>query len=124
MEWQNRRPAHARAARLAGVTCALFALALTALLLGCLAHAPETTASAAQSPDLTGQWLVDYRTDEGKTSLTLRHSERRRDASGGEHINDWSTTRNVAPEYLRGLSPEQANSNAGANVRFEVRREA
>jgi hypothetical protein len=67
---------------------------------------------------------VEYRTEEGQTSLTLRHRQVRSDPSGGEHVIDWSTTRNVAPEYLRGLSPEQANSAAGINVRFEVRREA
>jgi hypothetical protein len=127
MEWQNRRRALARGhvtRRLAGAAFALSALALAALLTGCFAHATVTTASAAQSQDLTGQWLVEYRTDEGKTSLTLRHSERRRDASGGEHSSDWNTTRNVAAESLRGLTPEQANSAAGTNVRFEIRRDA
>ncbi len=118
MEWQNRRPA--RAARLAPLTLALAALALAGFLTGRLGGAP----AHAQSQDFTGQWLVEYRTDEGKTSLTLRHRSTRRDASGGQHISDWNTTRNVSPESLRGLSAEQANSASGANVRFEIRRDA
>ncbi|HEY0171358.1 MAG TPA: hypothetical protein VGB98_10080 [Pyrinomonadaceae bacterium] len=114
MEWQNRRPS--RAARLASVTIALAALAFAALFAG--------RPAAAQSQDFTGQWLVEYRTGEGKTSLTLRHRSTRRDASGGEHVNEWNTTRNVSPESLRGLSAGQADSASGAGVRFEIRRDA
>lgn len=123
MEWQNLRPARARAARLAFLTCALAALALSAPLANRLAPAGSPTASA-QEQRFEGQWLVEYRTDEGKTSLTLRYDESRRGEDGSRHEHHSNTTRNVAPESLQGLTREQALSTAGTTVRFDVRRDA
>lgn len=119
MEWQNLRPARARAARLAFLTCALAALALSAPLARRL-----TPGASAQAERFEGQWLVEYRTDEGKTSLTLRYNESRRGEDGRLHQSNWSTTRNVAPESLQGLTREQALSASGTQVRFDLRRDA
>lgn len=119
MEWQNLRPALARAARLAFLTCALGALALSAPSARRLG-----TAADAQSERFEGQWLVEYRTDEGKISLALRFEESRVGADGSIHRSNWNTTRDVAPEALQGLTREQAFSASGTNVRFELRRDA
>lgn len=119
MEWQNLRPALARAARLAFLTCALGALALSAPVARRLAPGVS-----AQAERFEGQWLVEYRTDEGKTSLTLSYKEERQGTDGRQHRSNWNTTRNVAPDSLRGLTREQALSAAGTNVRFELRRDA
>ena len=116
MKRQTLRPARARAPRLAFPTCALAALALCALFAGCVA--------SAQEQRFEGQWLVEYRTDEGKTSLTLRYDESRRGEDGSRHEHHSNTTRNVAPESLQGLTREQAFSSAGTNVRFDLRRDA
>ena len=90
MEWQNLRPARARAARLAFLTCALAALALSApVARGLGAAAP------AQAERFEGQWLVEYQTDEGKTSLTLRYNENR----GGQEPAD-STNEQHQPASL------------------------
>ena len=119
MEWQNLRPALARAARLAFLTCALAALALSAPV------APRLgTAAFAQGERFEGQWLVEYKTDEGKTSLTLNYRDDRRGEDGRRHDSFWNTTRNVAPESLQGLTREQAFSANGTNVRFELKRDA
>jgi hypothetical protein len=123
MEWQNLRRARARAVRLAFLTCALAALALSAPLANRLAPAGSPIASA-QEERFEGQWLVEYKTEEGKTAFTLRYNERRRGEDGRWHGGDWNTTRNVAPESLQGLSREQALSAAGTNVRFDVRRDS
>ncbi len=123
MKWQNDRRARVRAATLSAsvsVACALAALALYALL---PARAGAQSGSDAQGR-FEGQWLVEYMTDEGKTSLTLRHRSERRGADGSHHLNEWNTTRNIEPRELRGLAREQALSDAGTNVRFELRREA
>jgi hypothetical protein len=119
MEWQNLRPARARAARLAFLTCALAALALSAPVARRLG-----TAADAQGERFEGQWLVEYRTDEGKTSLTLNFHEDRQGADGRVHRSNWNTTRNVAPESLQGLTREQAFSASGTQVRFDLRRDA
>ena len=119
MEWQNLRPALARAARLAFLTCALAALALSAPSARRLG-----TAASAQAERFEGQWLVEYRTDEGKTSLTLNYQEDRTGRDGRQHRSNWNTTRNVAPESLHGLTREQALSASGTNVRFDLRRDA
>jgi hypothetical protein len=121
MEWQNLRPALAGAARLALVTCALAALLLSAPNVQRL-----TPAAFAQAERFEGQWLVEYRTEEGKTSLSLNYREDRRGEDGRRHegFSFWNTTRNVAPESLQGLTREQALSASGTNVRFELRRDA
>lgn len=119
MKWQNLRPACARAARLAFLTCALAALALAAPLAQQLAPG-----AAAQAERFEGQWLIEYSTDEGKTSLTLRYNESRRGEDGRLHQSNWNTTRNVAPESLQGLTREQALSASGTQVRFDLRRDA
>ncbi|MET0645627.1 MAG: hypothetical protein ABW208_03340, partial [Pyrinomonadaceae bacterium] len=119
MKRQTVRPAHARAARIAFLTCALAALALSA------PPAPRLApAASAQEPRFEGQWLVEYRTDEGKTSLTLSYHESRSGVDGRRHQSNWNTTRNVAPESLQGLTREQAFSASGTNVRFDLRRDA
>ena len=127
---QNRRRAAGLAAHLsktARVACALAAVALlSALLLACVGSRGLTdsvSVSAAQER-FEGQWLVEYRTDEGKTSLTLRHRESRRDEDGRRHTGEWNNTRNIDPANLRGLTSEQALSSQGTNVRFDIRREA
>ena len=127
---QNRRRAAGLAAHLsktARVACALAAVALlSALLLACVGSRGLTdsvSVSAAQER-FEGQWLVEYRTDEGKTSLTLRHRESKRDEDGRRHTGEWNTTRNIDPADMRGLTREQALSSAGTNVRFDIRREA
>ena len=97
-------------------TFALAALALCALLAG--------RAAFAQEQRFEGQWLVDYRTDEGKTSLALHYQENKLASDGRRHRSNWNETRNVAPETLQGLTREQALSAAGAGVRFEIRRDA
>lgn len=119
MEWQNLRPARARAARLAFLTCALAALALSAPVAQRLAPV-----AAAQAERFEGQWLVEYKTDEGKTSLTLRYNENRVGEDGRSHQSNWNTTRNVAPDSLQGLTREQAFNASGTNVRFDLRRDA
>ncbi|HWS89381.1 MAG TPA: hypothetical protein VN282_20575 [Pyrinomonadaceae bacterium] len=119
MVWQNLRPALARAARLAFLTCALAALALSAPPARRLG-----TEASAQAERFEGQWLVEYRTDEGKTSLTLNYREEKRSAAGRVYRNNWNQTHNVAPESLHGLTREQALSASGTNVRFELRRDA
>jgi hypothetical protein len=127
---QNRRRAAGLAAHLsktARVACALAGVALlSAMLLACAGSRGLTDSayvSAAQER-FEGQWLVEYKTDEGKTSLTLRHRESKRDADGRRHAGEWNTTRNIDPTILRGLTREQALSNEGTNVRFDIRREA
>ena len=119
MEWQHLRPARARAARLVFLTCALAALVLSAPPAQRLAPG-----ASAQGERFEGQWLVEYRTREGKTSLTLRYRGGRRGAEDRRHEGYGDTTRNVAPESLRGLTPGQADSASGTNVRFDVPREA
>jgi len=129
---QNRRRAARLAAHLSGtarVACALASLALlSALLLACvgprgLTDSVSPSVSAAQER-FEGQWLVEYRTDEGKTSLTLRHSDRRVGADGRRNFSEWNNTRNVDPATLRGLTSQQALSSQGTNVRFDIRRDA
>ncbi|MBV9925578.1 MAG: hypothetical protein JOZ96_11220 [Acidobacteria bacterium] len=121
MAWQNLRPARARAARLVFLTCALAALALSAP-----SGQGRTPNAFAQGERFEGQWLVEYRTDDGKTSLTLNYKEVRRAEDGRKHegFSFWNTTRDVAPESLQGLTREQALSASGTNVRFELRRDA
>lgn len=122
MEWQNNRPAPRRPARLVRVYTALAALALSALLTGCLAWA-HTPAAGAQER-FEGQWLVEFRPDDAKPVLTLSYRESRRDTAGGSHESNWSSSHSVGLEKLQGLSREQAFSAAGTNVRFDLRREA
>jgi hypothetical protein len=127
MEWQNNRPAPRPNAVLVNVSrmaCALTTLALSALLLGCLAASPMATVASAQEQRFEGQWLVEYKTDEGKPVLTLRYRESRQDAGGGKHESSWDTSRSIESDKLSGLTREQAFSTSGTNVRFDVRRDA
>ena len=123
MKWQNNRRAAESVVPLR-VACALAALALSsALLAACVGTRAQAGAAAAQER-FEGQWLVEYKTDEGKTSLTLRHKESRQGKDGGRHESDWNTTRNIEPDELRGLTREQVFSDNGTNVRFDLRRDA
>jgi hypothetical protein len=125
MKWQNKRRAAVGVAPLSTAVRVACALALFVLLPACVgARGQAGTSAAASQERFEGQWLVEYRTSEGKTSLTLRHREARRGKDGDWHTGEWNTTRNVEPEQLRGLTSEQALSSAGTNVRFDIRREA
>jgi hypothetical protein len=126
MKWQNKRRAASGVAPLSTVVRVACAIALFALLPACVgARGQAGSSSAAASQERSeGQWLVEYRTSEGKTSLTLRHREGSRGRGGDWHTGEWNTTRNIEPEQLRGLTREQALSSEGTNVRFDIRREA
>jgi hypothetical protein len=85
-------------------------LALTTLTLAYSLSAEET---------ITGQWMIDQHTDQGavagKVQLTLHRSS----------VNSQMTSSSALPlEQLRGLSPQQMQSPAGATVHFEIAREA
>jgi hypothetical protein len=126
MKWQNKRRAAHCVAPLSMAVRVACALALFALLPACVGARGQAGSSAAAPSQerFEGQWLVEYRTSEGKTSLTLRHREGRRGKDGDRHTGDWNTTRNIEPEQLRGLTREQALSSEGTNVHFDIRREA
>ncbi len=64
---------------------------------------------------ITGQWMIDGSVVDGKVELTLRGSR-------GER-GHFSSSSMLPLEQLRGLSHELMNS-AGANVRFEIARDA
>jgi len=67
------------------------------------------------APPVTGQWMIDGRVVEGKVELTLRGNR-------GEH-GHFNSSSMLPLEQVRGLSYELMNS-AGANVRFEIARDA
>ena len=101
---------------------ALAALFATALMLVCFPESGVVVAGAQER--FAGQWLVEYKPGSEKVQLTLSFREERTDAKGGTHTNSWNTTNDIEPAKLQGLTREQAFSPGGANVRFQLRREA
>src|SRR4051812_5706062 len=100
MKWQNRRRAAlcvAPLSKAARVACAVAALALFAILPACVGASGQPGESPAPvvQERFDGQWLVEYRTETGKTSLTLRYSESKRGKDGQSHIGQWNTTNNI-----------------------------
>ena len=91
-------------------------LGMLALLWACY---PVTETSYSQPQDSgTGQWLVEFRTGEGKIHLELRYE--RRDAKGNHSSSHGFS---IDPGKLTGLSREQAMS-AGTHVQFQLARDA
>src|SRR5687767_15522298 len=72
---------------------------------------PQTTAN---------QWLIEFRTDEGKVHLTMHY---RRERENGR-FNHSSTGFGIALDQLTGLTRDQIMSSAGNVVRFQLKRDA
>src|SRR5678815_1046065 len=96
----------------------LAVLAALCLLWACYPAASEVTYSNPQSIT-SSQWLIEYSTTDNKLQLTMRY---RRTRDTGFSYNDSGF--NVTLEQLTGLTREQLLSQAGTNVRFQLKRDA
>lgn len=103
----------------------LAAAILPALLLG-FVSAPRAAITAAQER-FEGQWLIEYKpSDDGRVPLTLRYQEEKGGKRGdNSHSSwNWNSTSGIDPAELQGLTREQASAAAGAQVRFQIKRDA
>lgn len=80
-----------------------------------LALSALTLAALPAEETITGQWIIDPAPVADKIQLTLHR------ASSGSRMTSSSP---LPLDQLRGLSRQQMDSTAGANVRFEIAREA
>lgn len=86
--------------------------AVLSLLWACY-PASEVTYSNPQETTIN-QWLIEFRTSEGKLQLSLRY--RRQNDRGSFSFND--TQFGITLDQLAGLTREQMMSSTGSNVRF------
>lgn len=71
------------------------------------------------------QWLIEFKTGEEKVQLNLRYTRENKDATKGSSWSNHSNTSfGITPDKLVGLTRDQAMSTTGANVKFELRRDA
>ncbi len=95
-------------------------IAVLAVLSFVWACYPASQVSYSNPQNAVSQWMIEFKTDEAKAQLTLRYS-RERENGGFGYSN---TGFGIGLDQLTGLTREQVMSSTGANVRFQLKRDA
>lgn len=127
MKQRHARPAAARLSAIHSRKPLLLLAAAITLALGSLSFAlshARPASGASQQERFEGQWMIEQRAGEEKVQLTLRHSDRKDAGKNSDSYSGWNTSFGITPDQFQGLTREQMASGAGAQVRFQIKRDA